>query len=267
MGNGTVSCRVLVIARRQRPSATGAGGTRPRAVRNDPPVSRRQWPDGTTADRPAVGALGPLGQPLLYLSVAFKRRQQESTPGWKPCAPTANGRVGSGSSWSACVRQPTTASMLPRRSMPLQAANAAASSPTLVPPSPPFTCTTTCRPIRSLPFQTPAKCKLLGLTAPPTRKAMALLGQIGVLGEIWPLRGEWAEKRLAGQTQHVAFPDAARTAEQHRCRRGIVLRECPEATEVPGVERGAALYLDGEQAALSTASVRRRQVAHRRDRR
>ena len=64
------------------------------------------------------------------------------------------GRGGAGSSWSACARLPTTVSEWRRRSTPSQVATADTSFPMLVPPSPPFACTTTCPPIRSSPFPT-----------------------------------------------------------------------------------------------------------------
>ena len=49
-------------------------------------------------------------------------------------------------------------------------------------PSPRFACSSACPPIRWLPF--PRASRLLGLTAPPARKAIEFLQDLGVLREV-----------------------------------------------------------------------------------
>ena len=125
---------------------------------------------------------GLLGQPLLYLSVAFKRRQQEYY--------ARLGAVRTDGDWEGwirffleCVREAAddgvhvaqalhalTGSHRRRIIAHARASVAAVHLLDHLPSNPVVTVSNA--------------CKLLGLTAPPTRKAMALLEQIGVLREI-----------------------------------------------------------------------------------
>ena len=125
---------------------------------------------------------GLLGQPLLYLSVAFKRRQQEYY--------TRLGAVRTDGDWEGWIRfflecvleaaddgvdvaQALHALTGRHRRRIMAQDRASVAAVHLLDHLP------------SNPVVTVANaCRLLGLTAPPTRKAIALLEQVGVLREI-----------------------------------------------------------------------------------
>ena len=96
-----------VPPRRSRADAApDQGGARARAVRDDPPVPRRQRPRRAAPHHAAALRRKVLQQPLLYLSLYFKQHRDEYYDLLQPSAPTATGRSGSTSSSKASSRSP-----------------------------------------------------------------------------------------------------------------------------------------------------------------